>query len=248
MSKLVTLEICCSDIESVIAAKEGGADYIELCCSIETGGITPSVAMIREAAKIFPGHTNVLIRPRPGDFLYTPREIEVILCDISAAIDSGASGIVCGALTEDGSIDMDALRLMLKRSDGVPFTFHRAFDVCRNPDEALGQLIESGCESVLTSGCAPSAEAGASKLRDFVIESNGRIAIKAGAGITAANVRKIIDQTGVKRIHASAKEIMRSRMQYCNPDVSMGAVKGDEYSRIATSSRNVLALKEAIAK
>lgn len=254
----VRLEICCSDIGSVLAAKEGGADCIELCSSLETGGITPSAALIERAAEIFPGAVNVLIRPRPGDFLYDDDEVGLILKDIAMARRFGASGVVCGALTEDGDIDMDALRLMLEASGGLRFTFHRAFDLCNDPDMALEQLIAAGCHTLLTSGCAPSAEAGMAQLKLLVdkaqcpMESRlpacaaAGIEIKAAAGINHNNVARIVKTCGLKSIHASAKNLVQSSMKYRNTAVAMGASPSDEYSHIATSAENVAAIRKVL--
>lgn len=244
----IRLEICCGDIKSVIAAHEGGADCIELCSSIETGGITPSAGLIKEACRIFPGNVNVLIRPRPGDFLYDEDELKLIIQDIQRAIELGASGIVCGALDADGDIDIPVLNRMIEAAGGIPFTFHRAFDVCSNPQKTLHLLRELGCHTILTSGGKPSALQGVDELRNLVITSHGEIEIKAAAGISAENAEYIIRHSGVRIIHASAKTILESKMRYRNRDVCMGANPSDEYSRVATSAELVRVIRNIIDK
>lgn len=248
MEDKIKLEICCFDILGVHTAKTGGADYIELCSSLETGGLTPSSALIQEACKIFPGAVNVLIRPRSGDFLYNQTEIDLISADIRFAVSCGASGIVTGALLEDGSINIGAMLKFKEAAGRVPITFHRAFDVCSDPFEGLEQIIEIGCKGILTSGCAPSAIEGVETLRKLVEKAEGRIKIKAAAGITPDNVAFIIQKSGVRYVHASAKGIVRSRMLYRNAAVSMGSTPADEYTRPCTSLGTVHLLSSELHK
>lgn len=199
------LEICCCDIESVVAAKMGGADRVELCSALEVGGLTPSIALIREAVKIFGDGVFVLIRERPGDFVYSQLEIEVMLNDIKAAIEAGASGVVFGALTTNGDIDLDAVKKMKQAAEGVEVTFHRAFDEVSEPLKALEQIIEAGCDRILTSGQKSSAEEGIPLLKELNSKAAGRIKILAGAGVNWENAAKILNETGGNEIHASAK-------------------------------------------
>ena len=139
------LEVCCGSLTDVIHALEGGAERIELCSALSVDGLTPSIGLIEEVRKMFPHLIlHVLIRPREGNFVYTNPEKAVIYRDIRHAIASGADGIVCGALTPEGDIDTAAVREMLRCCEGHPFTFHRAFDVCRDPLSALSELKEIG--------------------------------------------------------------------------------------------------------
>lgn len=205
------LEICCNDIESVIAARRGGADRIELCSALELDGLTPSLGLIREAVRIMaPLPVNVLIRPRPGDFVYSAEEMAVIRKDIAAAVEAGAAGIVFGSLTSAGEIDEKTSGELRALFPDIPFTFHRAFDKVKSPEESLEKVIAMGYDRILTSGLAPDALAGGDCLKMLVEKAAGRIIILAGCGITPANVAEIISRSGVREVHASAKKRLGS--------------------------------------
>ena len=199
------LEICCNNIASVLAAKSGGADRIELCSALELGGLTPSIGLIEEAVKIFGKGVFVLIRERAGDFNYSKPEIEVMKRDIKAAVAAGVGGIVIGALTPDKHIDKDAIREMMTETKGVEVTFHRAFDEVVEPETALEEIIELGCDRILTSGQKPGAFEGIPLLKKLNRLAKGRIIILAGAGVTPENAAQILELSEGKEIHASAK-------------------------------------------
>lgn len=240
------IEICCGDMTSVRAACEGGADRIELCSGLSEGGLTPSTAFI-EAAVATGMPVNVLIRHRPGDFLYDETDITIMLRDIRLAVSLGANGVVVGALLADGSIHTDALRRMVDAAGGRHVTFHRAFDLCSSPRESLATIASAGCDTILTSGLAPAAADGLDTLRGLVAHAAGRIGIMAGAGINQLNARAIA-ATGVAALHASARMTEKSRMAYRRAGVPMGAPGTDEYSRQATSAEAVRRLKAAITE
>lgn len=238
------LEICCGDLGSVLAAKAGGAQRIELCCGLLDGGLTPSMGLIRAAVATGLPEINVLIRPRPGDFLYTPEELALMESDIRESIAAGATGIVTGVLTPDGDIDIEACRHLVEvaRQAGkevgrekINVTFHRAFDVARDADKSLEDIIALGFDCVLTSGQAPSAVAGALMLSHLVRRARGRIAVMAGAGVTPANARELQDATGVDSLHSTARKPIASRMRFRRPRVPMGAPGTDEYAPLSTS-------------
>jgi len=261
----VRLEVCCGDPQSVLAAAEGGAGQIELCSGLSDGGLTPSVGLIRYARSIFKGDINVLIRPKAGDFIYDAAEVEIMIDDIRMAIANGADGVVIGALTPDGDIDTDICRRFVDSAHEAwdrhagehicppNITFHRAFDLARNPEEALEQIIDLGCNCLLTSGMAPDAETGIPMLRHLVELSYAkpdplrrRIKIMAGAGVTPDNVGRICRETGVRLIHSTARASYRSEMQFRRPGVSMGTPGTDEYMAKATSPEIVRALNRII--
>ena len=200
------LEACCSDIESVYNAWKGGADRIELCSALEVGGVTPSIGLIQEAVKIFETGTHVLIRPRPGDFIYSPLELKVILRDIEEAFKAGAHGVVVGALTPDGDIDEEACYRMVEVAKGADITFHRAFDRCRMPLDSLERIIEMGFNRILTSGQKPKAVEGVDLLHQLIEKAGDRIAIMPGSGVTSDNAAEIVEKTGCKELHASCKK------------------------------------------
>ena len=197
------LEVCTGNLASVIAAVKGGAERIELCSALSLDGLTPSIGLLKYVRQTYPQlKIHVLIRSCEGGFVYSKDDLETMLLDIHEA-SAYADGIVCGALTPEGDIDTEALRLMVEASEGKPFTFHRAFDKCRNPQEALEQIIEAGCKRILTSGQQPSAEQGIPLLHELNKQANGRIIIMPGGGVNEKNARLILDQTGCIEIHGS---------------------------------------------
>ena len=201
-----TLEVCCGSLTSVDAAVKGGAERIELCSALSLDGLTPSMGTIRLVRQRYPQlRVHVLIRPREGDFVYTRGELQTMLLDIREALP-WVDGIVSGALTPQGDIDMAATQLLIEAAADRPFTFHRAFDVCRHPIQALEQLISLGCKRILTSGQEPSAEQGIELLRRLNDLADGRIIIMPGGGVNIRNVRLILDQTGCTEVHGSCKD------------------------------------------
>ncbi|MDE6322924.1 MAG: copper homeostasis protein CutC [Paramuribaculum sp.] len=241
------LEICCGDINSVIAAEKGGADRIELCSALESGGLTPSVGLVRKAVETcHNAKVHVLVRPRAGDFLYTAEEVSVMLDDIAEIRSAGADGIVIGALTSEGNVDMEICRKLMNAAKGMSVTFHRAFDMTDHPERALEDIIKLGCDRVLTSGCAPSLLKGAETVRSLLATAGNRITILGGCGVTPENVLAIIEQTGLRELHASARSSVASRMRFRNSSVFMGNPEEDEYSTMATDIEKVKRLVEII--
>lgn len=197
------LEVCTGNLASVIAAVKGGAERIELCSALPLGGVTPSIGMMKWIRDTYPQlKIQVLIRSREGNFVYDKADLETMMIDIRQSLPY-ADGIVCGALTADGDIDTEALKRMIEAAEGKPFTFHRAFDRCSNPELALEQIIESGSARILTSGQQSSTENGIPLLRQLVEQAAGRIIIMPGGGVSERNARLIVDQTGCTEIHGS---------------------------------------------
>lgn len=236
---MTQLEICAGSLDSVWAAKIGGADRVELCVGLGEGGLTPSVGLLHAAMQVEGIRKNILIRPRGGDFLYTDAETDMMADDIAAAREAGADGVVIGALTSEGDIDLVAMRRMMAAANDMSVTFHRAFDVLRNPQHALEQLVGLGVDRILTSGQAASAETGIGMLRRLCSQAAGRISIMPGCGVSPANARSIVTETGVHEIHASARAAFRSGMAYRNEAVKMGNPNADEYLRMETSAEIV---------
>ena len=201
----MTLEVCCDSVESIRAAIEGGAQRVELCRELSTGGLTAPDEMVRYAVE-HGIRTHVLIRCRAGNFVYTAEEVDQMCREIRHAKELGAHGVVFGALTPEGDIDTEACRRWMAEAEGMAVTFHRAFDECRRPEEALETIIALGCHRLLTSGQAPSAEAGIPLLRQLVAQAAGRIIILPGAGVKPTNTRHILDETGAREIHGSLQK------------------------------------------
>lgn len=242
MSKKL-LEICTGDPEGVIAAIEGGVDRVELCSALSEGGLTPSIGMIRYSSKLIP--TNVLIRPRPGDFIYTSGELEVMAEDIREAVKAGARGIVTGVLTTDGNVDVEACRKIMTGAEGLENTFHRAFDLTADPFRALEEIIGLGFRRILTSGQEATALEGAGLLAELHRRARGRIKILAGAGVNPGNATEILRLSGADELHASARKPRISSMAYSGA-ASMGSADATDGSRMATDRETVAAIRRAI--
>lgn len=202
-----TLEVCASDLASARAAAEGGAQRIELCRDLELDGLTPPREWIEEARSIEGLKLHVLIRPVEGGFVYDEPVFDLMREEIRMCRQLGADGVVIGALTQEGDIDVEHLRLLMAEAQGMQVTFHRAFDVCRDPRQSLEDIISLGCDRLLSSGQQPTAEQGIPLLRELVKQAAGRIIIMPGAGVNPDNAAKILNETGTKEIHSSARKI-----------------------------------------
>ena len=244
--KKFQFEVCANSVESCLAAQAGGANRVELCAGIPEGGTTPSYGEISTAREMLTTtRLHVIIRPRGGDFLYSPIEVKTMLKDIEMARQLGADGIVFGCLTANGEIDLPAMQELMKASQGLSVTFHRAFDVCCNPEKAL----ELGCNRILTSGQQPTAEIGIPLLKELQQQASGRIILLAGCGVNEKNIARIASETGIQEFHFSARESIKSDMKYKNESVSMGGtVHIDEYERNVTTAQRVTDTIQAINK
>ncbi len=243
----VKLEICAADLDSVRSAVLGGAQRVELCSALAEGGVTPSAGFISEARKIGREiELMVLIRPRGGDFVYSDYEIDCMVNDIELCARLGADGVVIGALTRDGDVDTAACRRMVKAAGDMSITFHRAFDMVRDPYMALEELIDLGCDRVLTSGQAPSAHEGAELLRCIHERARGRILIMAGAGVNSSNLKSLLMASDCDEVHASASVIKESTMKFRRGDVKMGARNADEFARKTTDVDEVRAMSNIL--
>lgn len=245
---ITQLEICIDNIESLHNAVSGGATRIELCSSLALGGLTPSYGFMQQAAKLSTVPVYAMIRPRQGDFLYSEEEIEMMRFDIEAAHKAGLNGVVVGVLTLDGDIHMPFATELCKYalSLGLGVTFHRAFDQCRNPEQALEDVIHLGCERILTSGLAPTAPQGCNVIGSLVKQAEGRISIMAGAGVNAENVRSLVEQTRVQEVHLSGKCIRQSHMNFIAAQSKMGAADVDDFAIPVTSTQAIASVVAAL--
>ncbi len=247
--KKYQFEVCANSVESCLAAQTGGANRVELCAGIPEGGTTPSYGEISMAREILDTtRLHVIIRPRGGDFLYSPIEVKTMLKDIEIARKLAVDGVVFGCLTANGEIDSTAMQELMLASQGLSVTFHRAFDVCCNPKEALEQIIELGCNRILTSGQQATAEQGIPLLKELQEQAAGRIILLAGCGVNENNIARIAQETGIQEFHFSARESIISEMEYKNESVSMGGtVHINEYERNVTTARRVMDTIQAIS-
>lgn len=221
----MTTELCAYSVEACRVAARCGVTRVELCASPWEGGTTPSAATIRRARRVPGLGLQVMIRPRGGDFCYTDDEVEQMAEEIRFACECGADGVVLGVLTPDGEVDGVRLRRLVAAAGGREVTFHRAFDMARDPLEALETVIACGCRRILTSGGRNKAVEGIDTLRALVGAAAGRIEIMAGSGVDASNAR-LLAATGVDALHFSARGWRESCMRFRNPQVSMGGVEG----------------------
>lgn len=227
---MVLLEICSATALDAACALKGGAHRIELCSALEVGGLTPSYGQIAASCTlatqgVVPGRDrmriHVLIRPRSGDFCYQPEELDIMCHDIIQARTMGADGVVVGALTPDGLLDVPAMQRLVQAAKGsaipaapVHVVFHRAMDCCRNPLDVLEQLIALKVDTVLTSGQAEKAVQGVALIREMVQRASGRIAIMAGSGVNSQNCAALVAQTGVQAVHLSGRSRLASPVTF----------------------------------
>ncbi len=243
------IEICANSVASAVAAQNGGAHRVELCAGMPEGGTTPSMGEVSVARdQLSTTKLHVIIRPRGGDFLYSAIEQETMLRDVRMAKQIGADGVVFGALTADGDVDLPFMQRLMAEAEGLSVTFHRAFDMCRDPRRALEEIIGLGIDRILTSGQQATAEAGIPLLKELVAQAADRIIIMPGCGVNADNIRKIAAETGAAEFHFSARTNIDSTMRYRNPNVSMGGtVTIDEYKIAITDPEKVRATLEVLS-
>lgn len=242
------LEICAYNIESALIAAEAGADRIELCDNINEGGTTPGPGTIISARKHLKNQLFIMIRPRGGDFYYTDTEFECMKEDVLYSKNAGADGVVFGILTREGKVDTERCKILTELAYPLKVTFHRAFDMTRDPFEAVDDIAGTGIERILTSGCRNKAEEGLELISRLVNFAAGKISIMAGSGINLQSVEKIISRTKVKEIHLSAKKYFSSEMSYINNKISMGNKDSDEYRILKTDYDLIKQIKELMNK
>jgi len=243
---MISIEVCANSVTSAIAAQNGGAIRIELCDNLHEGGTTPSHGQFALAKKSVTIPVFPLIRPRSGDFLYSDLEFEVIKTDIAHFIKNGCDGIVIGILKKDGTVDKDrcAELVNLAKVAGISVTFHRAFDMCRDHFEALQDIIDLGCDRILTSGGKSSAMEGVNTIAHLISTAGDRIIIIPGGGINEHNIADLIHYSGATEFHSTAKTRIESSMEYRNDHILFNGY-GEEFTIEVTEAervKNLLAL------
>ncbi len=200
----IRLEICVDSLASALAAESGGADRIELCVAMESGGVTPSSGLIAGVCAKLRIPVHVLVRPRPGGFRYSRDELAIMRRDVLAARELGADGVVIGVLNARGTVDAPAMSGLLRAARPMNVTFHRAFDQIADRGRALGVLADLGVDRVLTSGGPRTAFAGRARLGELVESAGNRIAVMAGGRITLSRVARIVADSGVREVHVGS--------------------------------------------
>jgi copper homeostasis protein len=244
--KRAFLEVSAEGVDGLLVAQENGADRVELCASVLEGGITPSIGIVREALRRAQIPVFVIVRPRGGDFLYSDAEFAGMREDVITLKELGVPGIVTGCLTADGAVDAERTSELLRLARPMSFTFHRAFDMTREPMQALEVLIGLGVDRLLTSGLRASAIEGLANLRQLGALANGRIIVMPCGGLRAANIGQVCRETGLWELHFAAHKAEPSGMIFRNPQVAMGATPQEhEYMKTVTDPATVRTTVEA---
>lgn len=243
---MIKLEVCCDSLDSVLSAVRGGASRIELCSALTEGGLTPSVGMVREALRISSVPINVLIRPRGGDFLYSHAEWQAMQADVAAMRDLGVHGVVIGGLLADGRIDEEHTAQLVEQARSLSVTFHRALDMSSDPEAGIASLCEMGVHRLLTSGMAATALEGVARISQWQQQFGERLILMPGCGVNSKNVAEIVRRTGATEVHASAKQLVQSGMQFRRDDVKMGSADRDEFARYVTDEAEVRKIRAAL--
>jgi copper homeostasis protein len=214
----MTIEIAANNYNSAYSAWQGGAHRVELVNNLSEGGTTPSAGTLAECIENIPIDCYPIIRPRGGDFLYNQSEVNTMLYDINMFKNIGCKGIVIGALTANGDIDMAISKALIAVAGDMQITFHRAFDRTKNADESLQKIIDLGCHRILTSGQFKNAYDGRFALQSIIEKANKQIIIMPGAGVNKNNIKEILQLTNASEIHASMKDDCISNMNYFSPN------------------------------
>jgi copper homeostasis protein len=243
----LTIEAGVTSVEDAVAAERAGANRLELNSALVLGGLTPSWGLLGETIRAVKIPVMVMIRPRTGGFCYSPTEIDVMRRDVVAAITAGAKGVVFGPLTPQGEIDLAATERLVKAAGQAETIFHRAFDLCIDPDRALDQLIAFGLRRIMTSGCATTALQGAPRIKQLHDRAAGRIEILPAGGIRTDNIKELVEETSCTQIHASFRKMARDYTRRPENAPVLGAPAGDETEHESIDQEEVQRMKELTA-
>jgi copper homeostasis protein len=239
------IEIATSDFETTKSAVEGGADRIELCANLSEGGTTPSYGTIYQCREAFDVLIYPIVRPRGGDFLFSDSEYEIMLHEVKLCKQLGCDGIVTGILNEDGTIDIKRTAALVEIAYPMGVTFHRAFDRCVEPFNALEQIINIGCERILTSGQQPTVNEGMELIAELNKKADHRIVIMPGSGVRKENLKWLADKTGCTEFHSSLRGKSKSKMKFFHPAFENSA---ESYMNNSIDPAEVSALKKILSE
>jgi len=230
------IELCSFSTKGVSNIEE--SIRIELCSNYLEGGLSPSPSTFLISRRILPNKIFIMIRPRGGDFYYSDEEFELMKEEILWFKENGADGIVIGLLNIDGSVDKQRTTELVQLVVPLPVTFHRAFDMSADLNQALEDIIETGCTRILSSGGETTVDGGFNKLLELKKQAKGRIEIMPGSGVTIVNVQQFID-AGFNNIHLSSKKMVKSKMHYranlsmtANPNISSFDYIGVDFEKL----------------
>jgi copper homeostasis protein len=242
------IEICVEGIDSLVAAQQAGADRVELCASLLEGGITPSLGTVRQALAVATIPFHVIVRPRGGDFLYSDREFESMVEDVQALRDLGVAGVVVGCLTADGLIDEPRMRALVEAAGPLAVTCHRAFDMTRDPEEAVEALVRCGVGRALTSGQRDTALEGIDILARTVAAARGRLIVMVCGALDETNIAEVLGRTGAPEAHFAAPKVLPSGMTFRNPNVGMGGTAIEREFELTVTDRDAVRRTIAAAR
>jgi copper homeostasis protein len=239
------IEIATTDYTTTQSAVDGGADRIELCAALTEGGTTASYGTIRKCREAFDVQLFPIIRSRSGDFLYSEEEFEIMFEDVKLCKELGCDGVVIGLLTKQGSVDLKRTSKLIETAYPLEMTFHRAFDRCKDPFEGMEQLIEIGCQRILTSGQRPTAPEGVELIAQLVKTADERIIIMPGSGVRKENIKNLAEKTKALEFHSSLRGKDRSKMEYIHPAFAESA---ESYVNPGIDVAEVRALRSALSQ
>jgi copper homeostasis protein len=246
MSKPI-LEVCAGSLASAFAAQLGGAYRVELCDNLYEGGTTPSMGTIELARLKLSIRVHVIIRPRGGDFLYSDLEYVIIKRDVERCRDVRVDGVVIGFLTPEGRVDVERTREIVELAKPMSVTFHRAFDMARNPYEALEDLKGTGVDRILTSGQQNKAPDGADLIAELVKRAEGKVIIMPGGGLSEHNITEFASRVSAREYHATLRHTVESKMSFKRNDVFMGGLSAiPEFSILETDPARVAEMVAAL--
>lgn len=235
----ILLEICIDSLDSAFAAKEGGADRLEVCSSLAVEGTTPSYGLVKQCVDEVQLPVMMMIRPHDGGFVYREFDISAMLHDIEIAHSIGVQGVVFGALTESRQIHLEHCQCLLNAAGSLETTFHRAFDIVADPIAAFDEIIAMGFDRLLTSGQATTAEEGIPLIRQLCTRAEGRVIVLPGAGVSSSNAQRIVTATGVRELHTMAAATINGQV---GEQVAFGT------NRKVTVSAMVRAIKDSLCQ
>lgn len=241
------LEVCVDSVESAITAAKAGADRLELCGDLVVGGTTPSLALYKEIRREISIPIHILIRPRFGDFCYTEYEVRIMEQEIEAFRELGVQGVVIGALTPQGDVDVEIMKRLTAAADSVSLTFHRAFDVCREPFQALEVVQALGFHTILTSGQRNTCLEGRELLKELIVRAGDTLTIMPGAGVNPSVLEELHPYLGALAYHMSGKKVIDSSMVYRKEGVSMGLREISEYDIFRTDQQQIQKAKAILS-
>jgi len=237
------IEIATTDFTTTKSAVEGGTDRIELCAALSEGGTTASFGTIKKCRETFNIQLFPIIRTRSGDFLYSDDEFDIMLNEIRLCKDLGCDGVVIGLLNKNGNIDIKRTSKLVRLAYPLEVTFHRAFDRCKDPFEALEQLIEMGCQRILTSGQQPTAPQGIDLITQLIKAADERIIIMPGSGVRKENIKELAEKTGAVEFHSSLRGSKKSGMEFIHPAFANST---ESYTNPAIDPEEVRSLRNAL--